>query len=182
VLVGCPGGYVLQGNQCVINTCPSNYTLTVGGCVIITCPQGQSVQNGACVAYGSCIAGNECIGQNLYARAASCSATLVQTCGYGCGGGACVIPPPAISDWRILPTLVPRNSTVRVVWNGQYAASCTVTGTNGDSWSGTSGDHTSGPIPAQTIYTISCQGLAGSTPASVTSSITVNIVPEFIER
>lgn len=150
--------------------------------MIISCPQGQASQNGVCVTYGSCTAGNECIGQNLYARDASCSATLVQTCGYGCGGGACIIPPPSLADWRILPVLVRKNATVQVIWNGQNVSSCTVSGTNGDSWTAASGNQTSGPIPAQTVYTITCQGVAGSSPASISSTITVNIVPEFIER
>ncbi len=182
VLLGCPAGYVLQSGQCVLNSCPSNYVLQNGDCVQLSCPSGQSAQDGVCVSYGQCVAKNECIGQNLYARQTSCKATLVETCPYGCAVSACIIPPPSIAIWDVSPLLVREGSTVQVAWAAQNVTSCAITGTNGDSWTGTSGTKTSSPITVQTIYAIVCQGLAGSSPPTITDTTTVNIVPVFHEN
>ena len=71
---------------------------------------------------------------------------------------------------------------------------CSISGTNGDSWSGAaagcdgescyagaSGKQSS-PIVAQTIYTMQCTGSPGTTPASITESATVNLAPIFEEQ
>ena len=60
-------------------------------------------------------------------------------------------------------------------------AACTVTGQNGDTWSGLQsilGGNISKPITAQTTYTLSCTDLSG-TP--LTKSATVRIIPTFQE-
>ncbi|MDO8514301.1 MAG: hypothetical protein Q7S50_02035 [bacterium] len=77
---------------------------------------------------------------------------------------------------------------MQVKWKADYVASCTVTSTNNDSWSCLGGAcsteiiQTSKLINAQTVFTILCQGLEGSSPPSVTDSTTVNIVPIFNEQ
>jgi len=60
-------------------------------------------------------------------------------------------------------------------------SSCTVQGTNGDTWSGSTSENpgkTSGPISQQTVYTLSCSALDSST---YQESMTVNLVPAYQE-
>ena len=110
--------------------------------------------------------------------------------GYGCqesGGSAiCLIPPNpgptganAANDLKVSPRLVRKGNTTTVSWDIEDAASCTVTGTNGDSWTGVSGSHVSSPITTTTVYTLNC---SSTVPGfTYTASATVNIVPIFQE-
>jgi hypothetical protein len=94
---------------------------------------------------------------------------------------------------QVNPVLIRSGSTVSVYWNVSNAASCSITGTNGDGtgvnstgiWdtlsSGVSGE-TSSPIEQRTIYTLTCTGLSGASPASASESQTVNVVPVFQEE
>ena len=61
------------------------------------------------------------------------------------GSAACLYPPPSpvpdnpnnlTGHLQTRPTIVPKGKTTRVFWNISNVSSCTVTGTNGDSWSG----------------------------------------------
>jgi len=83
---------------------------------------------------------------------------------------------------QLVPSLLQRAESTHVHWSVSDAQHCTVTGTNGDYWSGlaspTSGE-TSNPIIAQTIYTLSCLAY-GSNP-SLTETQTVNVAPAFKE-
>ena len=76
------------------------------------------------------------------------------------------------------PPLVRRNATTLVKWQGVEVTDCTVTGSNGDTWPGTSGERTSSPITVRTVYTLSCTAFNGAT---VTDEATVNITPVFRE-
>jgi hypothetical protein len=80
------------------------------------------------------------------------------------------------------PTIVQKGKTTRIFWNTSNVSSCTVTGTNSDTWSGsTSGNpgKTSGPINQQTIYSLQCTALDSST---YQESTTVNLVPAYQEK
>ena len=75
-----------------------------------------------------------------------------------------------------------KGNTVKVYWNIANVSACTVTGTNGDSWTGaTSGTtgKTSSAINQQTKYTLSCTALDSS---PYQESTTVNLVPAYQER
>jgi hypothetical protein len=72
------------------------------------------------------------------------------------------------------------------MWTGHDQCTGSVTdcvATNGDgsdgSWNGPSGSRTSGPINAQVVYTLSCLGLDGTT---INKSVTVNVIPNWIEK
>lgn len=85
---------------------------------------------------------------------------------------------------QALPLLVRVGSTVRLYWNVKNAASCSITGSNGDSWSGSSSGaagNTSSAIQAKTTYTLNCTGRPTATPRTVTESVDVNVVPVFQE-
>ena len=76
-------------------------------------------------------------------------------------------------------TSVLTGNTVVITWNANSVSSCTVSGTNGNSWNGTSGVETSSPITETTTYTLACLDLE-DVPAPA-ESVTINITPVFEE-
>ena len=143
-----------------------------------------------------------CSGDDQYYRDGSCVNDFIQTCQGGCSNGACLLQQPlsfgsfpatdpygnsftATGSLQIVPALVRTGDTTNLYWNAQEAASCSLSGTNGDSWTGTSsgsGGRTSSAITAQTMYTLICEALPGVLPAEVTQTQTVNIIPVFEEQ
>jgi hypothetical protein len=87
-----------------------------------------------------------------------------------------------VISWQVAPILVKQSKTTNVSWNVEHVSSCTISGTNGDSWTGLIGTKVSGAINAQTVFTLNCAALAGSSAPNVTRTTTVNIVPTFIEN
>jgi hypothetical protein len=140
-------------------------------------------------------AGYFCSGVTRMYRNENCAESTVKVCSYACSPAACV-PPPApqavsFGDFsghlQVQPSLVIPGATVRVYWNltNVTASSCSVTGTNGDSWTGLASSGADGvpssPILEQTIYTLSCNSLPEAYPPSITETETVNIIPIFQE-
>lgn len=80
------------------------------------------------------------------------------------------------------PGVTQKNAPVILSWtaNNTQNGSCTLTGSNGDSWnlSGSSGSQTTSGLIQETIYTLSCDDL-NDTP--VATSITIKLVPSFQE-
>src|SRR3989344_965160 len=88
----------------------------------------------------------------------------------------------ATSSIRAVPSLVRRGSTTQIVWNSDHVTSCTVKGTNGDTWSGGSSDadgETSSAIEAPTTYTLECLTAIETT---VGGQATGSITPRSEER
>lgn len=129
-----------------------------------------------------------CSGNDLYygdTTYSYCSNSVVEQCAWGCNGSACLAPPPPDGTLKATPSLVHQGETSEISWTSQYATSCTVVENNpeiNDSWSGLNGTKTTSELAQQTKYTLTCQGHPGSTPASFTKSVTVNIVPIFEEN
>lgn len=73
-------------------------------------------------------------------------------------------------------TAVRKSSNVTIAWDGGNATSCTVTGTDGSSFSGVTGSQ-SRVIEQKTIYTATCTLQA----SSKTSTVIVNMLPSTIE-
>jgi hypothetical protein len=95
------------------------------------------------------------------------------------GGGAVQLLPDL--DLRVIPSLVRSGNTTKVNWSSTNVKSCTVSGQNGDTWSGllsALGGETSKAITGETTYTLSCLALDGAT---ITKSATVRILPTFQE-
>lgn len=128
--------------------------------------------------------------------AADCSVTT-QTCstqgsGWFCSAdnGLCTAPPPPTFGTNgdgsggalaAKPSLVRKGYTTKIIWTVDGATSCTVTGTNGDTWSATaspSGGYTTSALSQKTIYAIHCTGPGGA----LDGSADVNIIPEFQEK
>lgn len=145
--------------------------------------------------FSPCISQNICSGDNVVD---SCTGDVIQsgycsTQGMICSAGACIVPsPPGASAFGSFtghltakPALVHVGDTTKVYWNISNAvdSSCSVVGTNGDSWTGSafsgSGGKTTSVINSQTIYTLSCTGVDHSV---FTETATVNIIPVFQEQ
>lgn len=100
--------------------------------------------------------------------------------GDGGGSGALLLLPDL--DLRVVPSLLRSGDTTKVNWSSENVASCSVSGQNGDAWTGLLspvGGQTSKPIMAQTTYTLTCVDLYGGT---LTKQATVRIIPSFRER
>jgi hypothetical protein len=149
----------------------------------------------ASTTYGTCTATPStvysCSGQTIVKTdtAADCSVTTtnVTTCiapsFCSTGSSICLYPTPSVTGALTLsPKLVPLGKTVQVSWNITNVQSCTVKGTNTDSWSGLSGSKTSKAINAQTTYTLSCVKDDPSDLTPFTQSATVNLVPTYHEK
>ena len=118
----------------------------------------------------------------------SCPQERWKICPNGCSGTTCNDPDEVLtasSTLQVIPSLVRKGQTTRVYWDSRNVSSCSVSGTNGDSWgtkfSGLSGKETL-PITEQTIYTLSCTALPNASPPSITATKKVNVIPVFEER
>ena len=82
------------------------------------------------------------------------------------------------------PTIVRPGNKARVFWNVSNVESCSVSGTNGDSWigiaSGALGTATS-PIMGRTTFTLHCDAYDGASPLSINESVSVSITPTWTE-
>lgn len=159
-----------------------------------TVPAGYRLADGICVNY--CTPQSYCDGDDLYQNtipANSCVASFVETCGHGCLSGACVIPPPPVAsafdggDGHLMlrPSLVPQGGRSKAYWNidNVVASTCSVVGTNGDSWTGLSTSGNGGKqtrvIDSQVIYTLECTGVDDSL---YRESAILRVIPIFQER
>lgn len=192
---GFPGGYGASGFMTISWTSGASSAGSPSTSSAFSFPAKSLPPAGLCSPY------YYCSGNDVYYKSPSCKDSLYERCQYGCLVGICLPPPPAefsstisassfgafsaTGHLQIKPSLVRRGDTVNVYWNVQNVSSCTVTGTNGDSWtsklSGTNGQTTS-PILGQTIYTLSCTALPRARPSSITESQTVNVIPSFQEK
>jgi hypothetical protein len=163
----CPVGYTLQNNACVFTGCPSGFTLQGSACVMVIT---------------QCTPGNFCIGNNLYHRNTQCTQSLVQNCIFGCSGNSCRSAPQGTGNIVALPSLVTVGGTATVSWQTSGMESCVVTDNNPQittNRTGESGSFTTGALNQQTVFTLTCDRDSGG---SFTDSVTVNIVPVFIEN
>jgi len=195
----CPAGQHWNGSQCVADNCPAGQHWNGSQCVADNCPAGQ-VWNGtgcACPAgtvwyqsrcqIGMCIPGLECgVDGNLYRKDLQCETTLERACRWGCTNAACNPPPePQVITWRVSPAVVGKGKTSGVYWNVMNVESCTITGTNGDSWTNGTGGVSSGtqvtrPIQGQVTYRLHCTPYEGASWTDRTAI--VNIIPVFQEK
>lgn len=102
-----------------------------------------------------------------------------------------------------MPILVHAGEIVDVSWSASHVRSCTVVGTNGDTWDSAPANmttansqagqqgatqplsgaitvtHQSAPIRQQTIYTLTCARATGN---PLVDTVTINIIPTFNEQ
>jgi hypothetical protein len=143
-----------------------------GAALNVTCSQSWSCTG----------AGNQTITQTN----ANCSTTNLTTCVSPrfCSPNVstCVIPPVS-GTFQASPQLVGYNQTSEITWSMPDAVACTVTGSNGDTWTGTASTRITSPITQQTTYTITCDGADDDTLQNdFTDSLTIVRVPSWVER
>ncbi|MEK7628675.1 MAG: hypothetical protein AAB421_04655 [Patescibacteria group bacterium] len=129
-----------------------------------------------------CLLLNFCSGLQRWQRATSCVETLLETCSYACSADACIPPPPPTGNITVTPDLIRKSATTQVSWSATDVSSCSVTGSNGDTWSvgsGTLTTQTSTTLTRTTEYVLTCPALDGST---FRDTATVTTAPEFRER
>lgn len=92
-----------------------------------------------------------------------------------------VAPPAQLSLTG--PTLVQKGSVATLTWSISQvvSGSCSLKGTNGDSWrvSSASGSQVSSALESETTYTLACTDLNGK---ATSQSLTVRIAPTFDEQ
>ena len=138
----CPIGQVLQNGVCVVQ-CPGGYVEQNGECVFSACPSGYILQGTSCIVSNLCATPPLCSGNDLVN---SCTGALIQSCAFGCASGACNPPPALSATLNASPSLLHAGNTTAVSWSATNADSCTVHGSNGNSWGGTSSSgHMSSP-------------------------------------
>ena len=134
-------------------------------CIFAGCPSGYKLQGTQCVlAGGACTAVPYCKGADLVD---GCTDDVLQRCEWGCFSGRCNDVPKPSATLRAVPSLVHQGQASKISWTSQSTTTCTVSNTNGDSWTGLSstGD-ISRPISSQT-FTLDCKGYKGASPSSV---------------
>ena len=157
-----------------------------------TCTNGV-LSGSASYQYSSCTCAPlySCSGNNVTYTNASCSTatTAVCTAPNYCSPGitTCVSPVPVFNassnttgHLQVKPQIVPLSGTATVLWNVSNVSGCTVTGSNGQTWSTLSGANTTLPISQQTTFTLACTPYSGQTFTPETQR--VNVVPRFQEQ
>ena len=94
-----------------------------------------------------------------------------------CDAGLPPAPEEPNGSLRAIPAIVRTGDSSTVSWSVIRATTCSVTGTNGESWSGVSGSEPA-TIPVQTIFTLQCSGPGGT----LTQQAIVNILPVWNEQ
>jgi hypothetical protein len=136
-----------------------------------------------------CTSGYSCPDSNT-SRSTNPWCVVVNTpCTYGCSGssGQCNPAPSGTlslsgTSGTLKSISVRKGQTTTVYWNMSNVTSCSLRGTNGDSWSGLalpSGHVTTSAIQQKTVYTLSCYALNGTT--LYTDTTIVNLIPAIQE-
>ena len=202
----CPNGATNYPICTVVNTCVDPAANNFGRALPCTYDPGRKCEDPAAINFNGALpcryrpitcsanfsycgtgANADKLCQRTYGSAPQCTLTeSCAACSYGCADSACVPTPPSpnITGWQVAPTLLRSGESTFVSWNTTDVSDCAVSGTNGDSWSGTTGDRKqSSAILGQTTFSISCTALSGASPSTVSMSPkTVNIIPTFQER
>ena len=167
---GCPGNAPKVGGECpaVVTDCPGNAPRDADG----NCPGG-----GGGTDLCTNIPGDQLVLLPTQTRNAATGE---------CAEASATTPSIAMNIWRVFPSLLRRGEDTEVYWHVSNAQSCTVRGTNGNEWTGTSSDNNNGlvgkkssPITAKTTYTLKCTDL--SNVETVYLPLTVNVIPSFNE-
>ncbi|MDO8576019.1 MAG: hypothetical protein Q7R90_01760 [bacterium] len=180
---GLTSGWTSFTFTCDDQTGGPRYSCVDGSCVPSATGSSLPICRASCGTGGplySCVDGS-CVPSATGSSLPICRASCGTGGGGGGGGSASLII-------HATPSLVRRGDTTEISWNatGVIVGSCTVMSPTdqaadgtGD-WAGkTSSGVTTSPIQSQTVYTLRCRDLDGST---LTQSKTVNIVPIEGER
>jgi hypothetical protein len=147
---------------------------------------------------GCSTAAYTCQGNDIMYTDSSGNTSLVTTCvaPYACvnGQSTCLLPPPDCTPFtgtfngnsfsatgclQAMPKLLTRSNQTQLYWNDGTAgasAICNVTGSNGDSWTGTfsGAAGVSSTINNRTTFTLSCRSAPGAPVQTATVVVTPN--------
>jgi len=155
-----PSNYGQACNPVPENSCGSQNpgTYTCGGTCSTTAPPNPP-------GYGtSCQESNRC----------GSGSVGTQQCDGSCSEAAPTCD-PATGSVAAQPLLVLSGGTTSITWTTQLALDCSVSGTNGDNWTGVSGNETTGAITEETTYTLYC------VEGDFTDTTTVQVAPAWQE-
>ncbi len=153
-------------------------------------PSGYYEEDGQCLV--QCNVAHSCLGQTIQKTEANCAVINVTTCVAPlfcvAGSAVCLSPSPVFNPGAGLsghlqarPLILPTGARTRLHWDVGNVESCSVTGSNGDSWSGVasgaSGQETS-PILQVTTFTLTCVKFD---EATFSESVSVTVLPVFRE-
>ncbi|PCI27642.1 hypothetical protein COB52_04575 [Candidatus Kaiserbacteria bacterium] len=168
--------------------CSESFSETICGESVTRTAFGSKNCSNTCVisvtGFPPVVSNNIC---NLSACPSGTSGTYPDcgTCPSGFSGqypSCAIVTPPALGDTDISlkakPSLVGKDQSTTITWASVESTSCSITGTNGDSWSGRSGRVDSSPITEKTVFTLSCTDSGGETIKDVE---TVYISPAWQE-
>jgi len=201
---GCGPGTL--NDQCT-STPPSGCTGSSCTGAPTTCPDGSPIPaNGICTTglIGRCVATVSCTNSTTahYVNSSCYASDIACPTNWSCSAGACVPPPAAQFNaftatgadgtsfaasgaLSARPVLLAPGSTTRLYWNVANAQSCSITSSTGtDNWTSASSGGSgvvSSPITQQTVYTLTCNSIAGAYPPTVSGSVTINLIPTFQE-
>ncbi|HEY4519412.1 MAG TPA: hypothetical protein VJH33_00030 [Candidatus Paceibacterota bacterium] len=182
--VGFSTGGATSGSQTVSPTQTTDYGATCAGSGgSATCLGSGGVATTSIAV--SCTTAYSCSGSTIQYTDAACAVSTVTTCvspNYCSTGSAVCLTPTASGSISTSPVFTLSGDTVVVSWNVTNAVSCSVSGTNGDSWGGTSGSQTSSPITEFTTFTLACDdGDADTVQDDLTDSTSVLNIPMWFE-
>jgi hypothetical protein len=174
----CPPGFTYRNGECTFIGCPLGYLRQGDKCVFSACPAGYYKDGDACVRANECTTPPKCVGDDLVN---SCNNDTISTCDWGCAGGVSNPVPAPSGTIYASPKLLHTGNTSIISWSAANVRACTVTGTNGDAWTGkSSAGKTSKAIQMQTTYYLRCDGYSGSSPASIDKNVVVSVIPGWM--
>jgi hypothetical protein len=109
-------------------------------------------------------------------------ATTTCSAGYICkdGDGLCGYGDPS-GTLTVSSNKVRRGSTVNVSWSTLYASTCTVSGTNGNTWTpASSSAAVSSALNNEVTYTLACQPVGGGAPVELDTE-RITLIPTIKE-
>lgn len=174
-----------------VSVSPSSATTYTGSCTgaggTAQCTGTGSGGVGAALAV-SCTESWSCTGGggNVITHTdTDCSTDTVTTCEapeFCTAGSASCLYNAITGNITASPRLVGSGKTTTITWETTDAESCTVSGTNGDTWSGIASSKTSSPITQVVQYTLACDDTdPDTTEDDFTDRVTVVRVPAWLE-
>ncbi|OGG58554.1 hypothetical protein A2765_02400 [Candidatus Kaiserbacteria bacterium RIFCSPHIGHO2_01_FULL_56_24] len=181
------GSVALNGSQQVSPAQTTTYSGTAtgaGGSAACTAPANAT--NTLSI---SCTPSYTCSGDTIQYTDSSCQTSSVTTCsspGYcSAGSSSCLTSTMNVNGHlSVSSSLVRKGGRVTLTWSVTDAQSCSVSGSNGDSFPGSSspsGGQLSGILPYSTTFHLHCVGLTDSLVPTIDEYVAVYTAPTWRE-
>ncbi len=171
VQTGTPTNAVLNGDGSC--SCQSGFGNpdSNGNCSVLSdlCNDIAGTQNPVPTGCGTSTTPPDCLNEGTQTwDGAQCVASAIPPTGCVSAGNSTCSPEQATRSVRA-------NDTTNIYWSvsGTPTPTCTVSGTNGQNWSGVTGNQTTSQITQRTVYTLACSNTGGS----FSDTATINVIP-----